>query len=234
MNKLGSDREPHLVRREASEVTGHRASGGGSWLRSAVIVLMLSACGVAGYFLADAVFMASQRAAPAAPPAATPPAEALNEVADDAPAAPPAAPVAAPTTRTIGMWTLVCPGSNVPRTDCALVQRLVDAEKRPLLVWSITRDTDGTVRAMWQTPTNVDQQRGLVLDAGDGKPRKVPFAACADQYCLVRGILAPTYLTTLSQAPRVTVAVSDAAGNPATFAFTPTGLADGLAWLSGR
>jgi invasion protein IalB len=230
MNKLGSDREPHLVRRETPKGGGHRASESGSWLRSAIIVLMLSACGVVGYFLADAVFMASQRAAPAAPP----PAEALDEVADDAPPAPPAAPVAAPTTRTIGLWTLVCPGSNVPRTDCALVQRLTDAEKRPLLVWSITRDTDGTVRAMWQTPTNVNQQRGLVIDAGDGKPRKVPFAACADQYCLVRGILAPTYLTTLAQAARVSVSISDATGKPATFAFTLTGLAEGLAFLSGR
>lgn len=233
MDKLNRDREPQFVRREAPGAAGR--PGGGrrrSWLGSVVVGLALVACGVAGYFLADGVYLASQRSAPAPQPA-TP--DGAVEVAEAvAPPATPAAPVAAPVTRAIGTWTLVCPGSNVSRADCALVQRLVDAEKRPLLVWSVTRDTDGTVRAMWQTPTNVDRERGLVLDAGDGKPRTVPFAGCADQYCLVRGILAPAYLTTLAAAPRVTVAVSDLTGRPATYDFALTGLTDGLAWLGGR
>jgi invasion protein IalB len=114
------------------------------------------------------------------------------------------------------------------------VQRLVDTDKRPRLVWSVTRDTNGTVRAMWQTPTDVDPKQGLVLDIGDGKPRTVPFAACAEQYCLVRGILAPAYLTTLASVGRATVALNSKTGQATSYAFALTGLADGLAWLGGR
>jgi invasion protein IalB len=235
MDKLNRDREPRLSRRAArAEGYDERARRGRSWLKSVLIVLALSACGVAGYFIADAVYLASQRPVPSPAQPAPAPAEVVAAPAETPQQAEPAAPVAAPTARTVGSWTLVCPGANVPRADCALVQRLVDADKRPLVVWSVTRDTDGTVRTMWQTPTNVDRQRGLVLDVGDGRPRTVPFAACAEQYCVVRGILAPAYLATLAAAPRVTVAVSDTVGNAATHAFALAGLADGLAWLGGR
>ena len=241
MGTLNRDVEPEFARRPVSsgaESTSRRADSGRSFLRSSIIVLVLSACGVAGYFLADGLYLASQRPTSVAPGAAVPSGpvvETPNEaVADEPVPTPPTAPVATPTARTIGEWSLVCPGSNAPRADCALVQRLVDTDKRPRLVWSVTRDTDGTVRAMWQTPTDVDPKQGLVLDIGDGKPRTVPFAACAEQYCLVRGILAPAYLTTLASVGRATVALSSKTGQATSYAFALTGLADGLAWLGGR
>lgn len=237
MSRLSREREPQFD--HTREDDGYRRPRT-SWLSSLLIAAALAACGVGGYFIADSVYLASQRLAPAS--AATSP---TTEIPADAPAAvTPAEPqdqalarpvtpaVATPTK--IGSWTLVCPAANSPRTDCALVQRLVDAEKRPVLVWSVTRDSDGTVRAMWQTPLDVDRKGGLVLDAGDGKPRTVPFAGCSKQYCLVRGILAPAYLPTLAAARRVTVALKSTAGQPTTYTLPAIGLNDGLAWLSGQ
>lgn len=241
MGTPNRDAEPPLARRPVPSGTrpsSAQRKSGRSFLRSAVIVTVLSACGVAGYFLADGVYLASQRpisVAPGQKEPAGPVVETPNESVAETPApAAPTAPVATPTARTIGEWSLVCPGSNVPRADCALVQRLVDSNRRPRLVWSVTRDTDGTVRAMWQTATDVDPRQGLSLDIGDGKPRTVPFAACAEQYCMVRGILAPAYLATLASVGRVTVGLSSKTGEATSYAFALTGLADGLAWLGGR
>lgn len=249
MSGLRREREPQFESAqdvdEGAESSSIRPRRRRSLFSGLLVAVALGACGVGGYFLADSVYLASQRLAPASQVAVTPVDPAATS---PVPAAPsdatkpgnqasvlPSAPleVATPTGRRIGNWTLVCPGTNAPRTDCALVQRLVDTQKRPVLVWSVTRDSDGTVRAMWQTPVDVDRKRGLVLDAGDGKPRSVPFAGCAEQYCLVRGILAPNYLPTLAASGRITVSVSNAGGQVATHAFASTGLADGLAWLGG-
>lgn len=243
MGRLSREREPQFDRAEADE-DRLRPRRRTSWLRSVIIVLALAACGVGGYYLADSVFLASQRLAPVpsdkvadSPDSGSAAAPVAPEQPQDDTLAQPIAPsstsAATPTSRKIGGWTLICPGTNSPRTDCALVQRLVDAEKRPVLVWSVTRDSDGTVRAMWQTALDVDRKSGLVLDAGDGKPRAVPFAGCSKQYCLVRGILAPAYLPTLAAAPRVTIALKAANGTPATYVLAATGLADGLTWLGG-
>lgn len=243
MVRLSREREPQLESTRADE-DHRRPRRRNAWLANILIVFVLAACGVGGYYLADSVFLASQRLAPATSnnaaeaPAAEPSPEPVtpDKPRDEAlaqPTAPATNSVATPTSRKIGSWTLICPGTNSPRTDCALVQRLVDAEKRPVLVWSVTRDSDGTVRAMWQTALDVDRTAGLILDAGDGKPRTVPFAGCSKQYCLVRGILARGYLPTLAAAPSVTVAIRSANGAPATYALAATGLADGLAWLGG-
>ena len=240
MGRFSREREPRLDGTRAEE-GHHRPRRRNGWLANGLVAVLLAACGVGGFYLADSVFQASQRLAPAAPntvgdkqlvPTPATPSETRDEALAQ-PAAPSTTPAATPTIRKIGSWTLICPGANSPRTDCALVQRLVDAEKRPVLVWSVTRDSDGTVRAMWQTALDVDRKVGLVLDAGDGKPRTVPFAGCSEQYCLVRGILAPTYLPTLAAAPSVTVALKGANGTPATYALAATGLADGLIWLAG-
>jgi invasion protein IalB len=161
-----------------------------------------------------------------APPSAVAPAPAVVGSAS----APPAL-----TTQQIGDWAVVCPSAPAAIKDCFAQQQLRTRDSRQLVVaWTVRRDADGTVHAVWDVPGDVVRERGLVIDLHDGKPKGLPFAACTAQSCTARAVLAPDYLGSIEAAAGIEVAVS-ASGktDPVRFQLSSKGLAEALGKLSG-
>ena len=159
--------------------------------------------------------------------------ETQSAAAQQPAAAPQPAATAQLTTERFDSWFVICPVDTPNSPDCFMQQQLRSAKSDALVfVWALRRDDKGVIRAVWQAPPGLDTTKGMVLDAGDGTPRPVPIAGCDAKSCLVRGVLAPAYLTTLSAATRVTATiVMQADGRALRYGFDPKGMAAALARL---
>jgi invasion protein IalB len=135
------------------------------------------------------------------------------------------------TTETIGDWSLICPAAPAPE-KCSLQQRLTAQDGGTAFLWTISRDAEGIVRAVWQTPADVNREPGMAMDLGDGQPRTVPFEGCDANSCRVKAVLAPVYLDALARAPTVSALVLTGSNNQIVrYQLSPKGLAEALARL---
>lgn len=130
----------------------------------------------------------------------------------------------------IGDWVVNC-GTN-PQTakrQCTIAQQLTDKRTQSVVfTWLIGDDGAGNLVGVWQTPTGVLLNRGVVVDIGNDKPIAVPFTSCAPGQCEAIANLAPDFVDTLTKATRATATVFTMEGDGLTFALSVNGLAQAL------
>jgi invasion protein IalB len=206
------------------------------WLE--IILLVLLALG-SGFAIRYLMLERPQQPTAPASPATAAPSVAPQEAADmpaAAEQAPPEQPGASETPSTftseaIGDWMLICP-SDASRARCIIQQRLAAQGGGTAFIWTITRDEQGVVRAVWQTPADVNPEPGMAIDLGDGQPRTVPFEACESHSCRVKAVLAPVYLDALVRATSVSAIVMVASsGQLVRYRLGATGLATAISRL---
>ena len=197
------------------------------WLLLLIVMLVLLAFGVvAGYLILGDRHGARTPAAvapaggQAALPAAAPQADASTGPA--------------PKTEAIADWLLVCPADAPNSAKCLIQQQLrTKTANQTVLVWTLRKDDKGVVHSVWQAPTGVVLGQGLLIDVGDGKPRRVPFNTCGPNSCIVQAVLTPDYLQTLEAATGVSATiVLVGSDKPLQLQLSSRGLADGLARLA--
>jgi invasion protein IalB len=133
----------------------------------------------------------------------------------------------------IGDWIYDCEaGSQRP---CVIAFQTADKEDGSIVFsWLIGADADGNLQAVWQTPTGVLVNRGLVLEAGTEKPIALPYTACVAGYCEAVANLAPDFVQTLVKTAKAQATVYTASGQTLTFPISIDGLADGIVALRNR
>lgn len=133
----------------------------------------------------------------------------------------------------IGDWTFNC-GAN-PQTSkkqCTIMQSLTDEKSNSVVfAWIIGDDGKGNLVGLWQTPTGVLINRGIVIDLGTEKPIAVPYTACITGHCEAVANLAPDFVETLTKAEKATATVFVVSGQGLTFNLSVKGLSDGIAAL---
>jgi invasion protein IalB len=130
----------------------------------------------------------------------------------------------------IGDWTFNC-GLNpqTSRKQCTIAQQLTDKRTQSVVfAWLIGDDGDGNLVAVWQTPTGIRVDRGLVVDVGTRQPIAVPFTACITGRCEAVANLAPDFVDTLAKATRAMATVYSVAGEPLYFSLSVNGLAEAI------
>jgi invasion protein IalB len=160
---------------------------------------------------------------------AAPPQAAAPQAAPEASAAPPGKLVGEP----IGDWLFNCSAS--PKTSvkrCSIRQQLSDQKSKSVVfAWLIGDDGKGNLVGVWQTPTGVLINRGVLLDVGTDKPIAVPFTACITGHCEAVANLAPDFVETLIKAEKATATIFAVSGQGLTFNLSVKGLSDGIAAL---
>lgn len=130
----------------------------------------------------------------------------------------------------IGDWIFNC-GMN-PQTSkkqCTIAQQLTDEKtKSVVFAWLIGNDGAGNLVAVWQTPTGVLVNRGVVIDVGTEKPIAVPYTSCIAGHCEAIANLAPDFIETLVKATGATATVYTLAGQSLTFKLSVQGLAKAI------
>jgi invasion protein IalB len=130
----------------------------------------------------------------------------------------------------IGDWLFNC-GTN-PQTakkQCTIAQQLTDKRTQSVVfAWLIGDDGQGNLVAVWQTPTGVLVNRGVILDVGTDRPIAVPFTSCISGHCEAIASLAPDFIETLSKATKATATVFTVAGEGLTFSLSVNGLAQAI------
>ena len=130
----------------------------------------------------------------------------------------------------IGDWIFNC-GMN-PQTSkkqCTIAQQLTDEKSKSVVfAWLIGNDGAGNLVAVWQTPTGVLVNRGVVIDVGTEKPIAVPFTSCIAGHCEAIANLAPDFIQTLIKATSATATVYTVAGQGLTFNLSVQGLAQAI------
>jgi len=146
----------------------------------------------------------------------------------------PASPLPALSTQQVGDWAVICPSAPAAGKDCFAQQQLRTRDRKQLvLAWTVRRDADGTVHAVWEVPADVVRERGMVIDLHDGKPKGLAFVGCTAQSCTARAVLAPDYLQSIEAAASIEAAVSATnQADPVRFRLSSKGLADALARLA--
>ena len=158
-------------------------------------------------------------------------------------AAPKPAPAPAPSTsqaaapkitnqKTYGDWQYSCLNFADGKAQCSIVQTLSDTKtKQPVFQWRIGQNGSGGLLGIWQTPTGVMVNRGIVLDVGTPKPIAIPYEYCGQGGCEATGNLATDFLASIGKAQKATATVFARGEKPITFPISVKGLADGLAAL---
>jgi invasion protein IalB len=129
-----------------------------------------------------------------APRAPTPPqAQAPAPPQVQAPVAAPAAPAGPVRTETItyDMWTVTCRDTADGKTkkvcSASLAMQVEQQNQRVTLgAWVIGHNNEGALMSVIQTPQidiGVLVNRGVEFKLGEGKPRKLSFAACNPRLC---------------------------------------------------
>ena len=130
----------------------------------------------------------------------------------------------------IGDWIFNC-GMN-PQTSkkqCTIAQQLTDEKtKSVVFAWLIGNDGTGNLVAVWQTPTGVLVNRGVVVNVGTEKPVAVPFTSCLAGHCEAIANLAPDFIERLVGATSATATVYTVAGQGLTFKLSVNGLAKAI------
>ena len=130
-------------------------------------------------------------------------------------------------------WIVACPVDKQAGVPCIAQQQLVSAGGTTVLIWTIERDPEGTVHAVWRVPTGVALTRGLIIDLGDSQPGVIPFSACDARLCTARAVLKPDYLKRLLAAEQVSAGVTIAgSGKQMEFHLSSRGLGEALSRLS--
>jgi len=133
----------------------------------------------------------------------------------------------------IGDWIFQC--ANDPRTAskrCSIVQSISsNKSKAVVFAWVIGNDDKNNLVAVWQTPTGVLIDRGVVIDVGTEKPIAVPYTACITGHCEAVATLAPDFVETLTKAEKATATIIAVSGQGLTFDLSVKGLSDGIAAL---
>ncbi len=93
------------------------------------------------------------------------------------------------------------------------------------------QDGKGGLIGIWQTPTGVMVNRGIVLDAGTPKPIAIPFEFCGQGACEATGNLAPDFLDSLAKAQKASATIYGRGDKGLNFPLSVKGLSDGLAEL---
>ena len=139
--------------------------------------------------------------------------------------------VTVPKGQAIGDWTFNC-GMN-PQTSkkqCTIAQQLTDETSRSVVfAWLIGNDGEGNLVAIWQTPTGVLVNRGVVIDVGTDQPIAVPYTSCITGHCEAIANLAPDFIQSLVKATKATATVYTVAGQGLTFKLSVNGLAQAIA-----
>jgi invasion protein IalB len=89
----------------------------------------------------------------------------------------------------------------------------------------IGNDGNGNLIAIWQTPTGVLVNRGVVVDVGAPQPISVPYTSCIPGHCEAIANLAPDFIETLVKATSATATIYTVAGQGLTFNLSVNGLA---------
>jgi invasion protein IalB len=161
-------------------------------------------------------------------PWAPQPAVASQEAATEKEAAAPAVTVLRG--QPIGDWIFNC-GTNPQssRKQCTIAQQLTDKRTQSVVfAWLIGDDGDGGLVAVWQTPTGVLVNRGVVVDMGIKRPIAVPFTSCISGHCEAVANLAPDFIHTLMNATKATATVFTLNGEGLTFSLSVDGLAEAI------
>jgi invasion protein IalB len=130
----------------------------------------------------------------------------------------------------IGDWVFNC-GVNpqTARKQCTIAQQLTDEKSKSVVfAWLIGNDGNGNLVAIWQTPTGVLVNRGVVVNFGDEKPVAVPFTSCISGHCEAIANLAPDFIQALVSATSATATVYTVAGQGLTFKLSVNGLAQAI------
>jgi invasion protein IalB len=130
----------------------------------------------------------------------------------------------------IGDWIFNC-GMNpqTSRKQCTISQQLTDKRTQSVVfAWLIGDDGEGNLVAVWQTPTGVLVNRGVVVDFGIERPIAVPFTSCISGYCEAVANLAPDFIHSLINATKATATVFTVAGKELTFGLSVNGLAEAI------
>lgn len=130
----------------------------------------------------------------------------------------------------IGDWTFNCgPHPQTSRKQCTIAQQLTDKRTQSVVfAWLIGDDGDGNLVAVWQTPTGILVNRGVVVDVGIERPIAVPFTSCITGHCEAVANLAPDFIDTLTKATKATATVFTLAGESLTFSLSVNGLAEAI------
>jgi invasion protein IalB len=116
------------------------------------------------------------------------------------------------------------------RKKFTIAQQLTDkTSKSVVFAWLIGGDGKGNLVAVWQTPTGVLINRGVVIDVGTDKPIAVPFTSCISGHCEAIANLAPDFIDKLVTATSATATVYTVAGQGLTFKLSVNGLAKAIA-----
>ncbi len=130
----------------------------------------------------------------------------------------------------IGDWIFNC-GMN-PQTSkkqCTIAQQLTDEKSKSVVfAWLIGNDGSGNLVAVWQTPTGVLINRGVVIDVGTQQPIAVPYTSCITGHCEAIASLAPDFIATLVKATTATATVYTVGGQGLTFKLSVNGLAQAI------
>ena len=132
--------------------------------------------------------------------------------------------------RPIGDWVFSC-GLNpqTSRKQCTIAQQLTDQKSRSVIfAWLIGNDGEGNLVAVWQTPTGVLVNRGVVIDVGTAKTIAVPYTSCITGHCEAIANLAPDFIESLTRATKATATVFTVAGQGLTFNLSVNGLAQAI------
>ncbi len=130
----------------------------------------------------------------------------------------------------IGDWVFNC-GMNpqTSRKQCTIAQQLTDEKSKSVVfAWLIGNDGSGNLVAIWQTPTGVLVNRGVVVNVGAEKPVAVPFTSCITGHCEAIANLAPDFIQTLAKATSATATVYTVEGQGLTFNLSVNGLAKAI------
>lgn len=130
----------------------------------------------------------------------------------------------------IGDWTLTCGvHPQTSRKQCTIGQQLTDKRTQSVVfAWLIGDDGNGNLVAVWQTPTGVLVNRGLVVDVGIQRPIAVPYTACITGRCEAVANLAPDFVDTLARATKATATITTVDGEDMSFALSVKGLAEAI------
>ena len=115
------------------------------------------------------------------------------------------------------------------KKQCTIAQQLTDEKtKSVVFAWLIGNDGTGNLVAVWQTPTGVLVNRGVVVNVGTEKPVAVPFTSCLAGHCEAIANLAPDFIERLVGATSATATDYTVAGQGLTFKLSVNGLAKAI------
>ena len=115
------------------------------------------------------------------------------------------------------------------RKQCTIAQQLTDKRTQSVVfAWLIGDDGQWNLVSVWQTPTGVLVNRGVVIDVGADKPIAIPYTSCISGHCEAIANLAPDFVDALMKATRATATVFTVAGEGLTFGLSVNGLAKAI------